>query len=503
MGTIIFFCIQFILPFYLLAQPFNIKQITNFDYDSRGAVIPSYPLGVSIFPYSPLFYEAHTGNSVNIMMLTYDAMSDSFFNPTELTKNNFQNINADANSYDYYPNMKINLVWQTNENGNWDIALRTFNGYSWSPKKFLVNSSADEVNPKFLAKHQQPFLNLYDIEILYERDNSIYLYQQTETIINNEVIFSGDSSNKFIQPTGVYYQRGIGFNLFLYIAAVSKPNDTTSIIVYRYKNINDSIWSPIYKAYDSGYCVNSNFYDVFSQDCPLSFEKVTDDKKQVYIIPSIENFGQNFNAVPLILDSNFSTSDFKMFEYGIVSKNQNNLSYNVWGPNGLKLISNDTTYIGHIFYLSVLFPLAYTKVPSTRLGLGNLGYHVNGAVSYCIWEDSSNGRINLFGFLEYYPLGKVGDKIHANNFELYQNYPNPFNPKTIIRYELLSRDFVALKVFDVLGNEIATIVNEEKDAGKYEFLFDASDFDGLASGIYVYRLMVGDNSLSKKMVLLK
>lgn len=503
MKTIIFFCLQFILPFYLIAQPFTIKQITNFDYDSRGAVIPSYPLGVSFFSYSPLFYEAHVDNSVNIMMLTYDVMSDSFFNPTELTKNNFQNINADANCYDDYPNMKINLVWQTNENGNWDIALRTFNGSSWSPKKFLVSSPSDEVNPKFLVKHQLPFFNLNDIEILYERDNSIYLYQQTDTIIKNEVIFSGDSSNKFSQPTGVYYQRGIGFNVSLYIAAVSEPNDTTSIIVYRYKNINDSIWSPIYKAFDSGYCVNSNFYNVFSQDCPLSFEKITDGKKQVYILPSIENFGQNFNAVPLILDSNFNSSDFKMFEYGIVGKSQNSLSYDVLGPNGLKLISNDSTYIGLVFYSSVSFPLAYTNVPSTRLAVGNLGYHFNGAVTYLIWEDSSNGRINLFGFLTYNPLGKVGDKINANNFELYQNYPNPFNPKTIIQYELLSRDFASLKVFDVLGNEIATLVNEEKDAGKYKILFDASDFDGLASGIYVYRLVVGSNSSSKKMILIK
>lgn len=503
MKNIIFLCIQFILPIYLLAQPFNIKQITNFDYDSRGAVIPSYPLGVSIFQYSPLFYEAHTGNSVNIMMLTYDAMSDSFFNPTELTKNNFQNINADANSYDYYPNMKINLVWQTNENGNWDIALRTFNGSSWSPKKFLVNSLSDEVNPRILAKHMQPFLNLYEIEVLYERDNSIYLYQQTDTIIRNEVIFSGDSLNKFSQPTGVYYERGIGFNINLYLAAVFKPNDTTSIIVYRYKNINDSIWSPIYTAYDSGYCVNPNFYNLFSQDCPLSFEKIVDGKKRVYILPSIENFGQNFNAAPLTEYDNVSTSHFKMFEYGIVGKNENSGSYNVWGPNGLKLISNDSTYIGRIFYSSVLFPLTYTKVSSTRLGLGNLGIHVNGAVSYLVWEDSSNGRINLFGFLQYHPLGKAGDKIHANNFELYQNYPNPFNPETVIQYELLSRDFVALKVFDVLGNEIATLVNEEKDAGKYKILFDASAFGGLASGIYVYRLMVGNNSLSKKMILLR
>jgi hypothetical protein len=83
---------------------------------------------------------------------------------------------------------------------------------------------------------------------------------------------------------------------------------------------------------------------------------------------------------------------------------------------------------------------------------------------------------------------------------LYNNYPNPFNPSTRIQYAVSSRQFVSLKVYDVLGNEVATLVNEEKPIGSYEVEFDAIE---LPSGIYFYRLQAGDFVETKKMVLMK
>jgi hypothetical protein len=93
-------------------------------------------------------------------------------------------------------------------------------------------------------------------------------------------------------------------------------------------------------------------------------------------------------------------------------------------------------------------------------------------------------------------------------YSLEQNYPNPFNPTTTIRYQLPKDGMVTLKVYDMLGAEVATLVNEEKVSGKYEINFDASK---LASGVYIYRLNVNDPSTSsgqsfvnvKKMVLVK
>ena len=99
------------------------------------------------------------------------------------------------------------------------------------------------------------------------------------------------------------------------------------------------------------------------------------------------------------------------------------------------------------------------------------------------------------------------DESAPGKFVLEQNYPNPFNPSTKIRYTIPSvtlseveGSFVTLKVYDILGNEIATLVNEEKPAGKYEVEFNAS---GFSSGIYFFKLSAGNFVKTKKMVLMK
>jgi hypothetical protein len=98
-------------------------------------------------------------------------------------------------------------------------------------------------------------------------------------------------------------------------------------------------------------------------------------------------------------------------------------------------------------------------------------------------------------------------KNELTGFNLYQNYPNPFNSKTKIEFRIADLPdgkagfgFVSLKVYDVLGNEIATLVNEEKPAGNYEVEWDAT---GLPSGIYFYQLRAGNYIKTKKMLQIK
>jgi hypothetical protein len=92
-----------------------------------------------------------------------------------------------------------------------------------------------------------------------------------------------------------------------------------------------------------------------------------------------------------------------------------------------------------------------------------------------------------------------------STFKLFQNYPNPFNPSTVIRYHLLVSSKVTLIVYDLLGNEIATLVNEEKTAGEYEVTFDVGTSRdlSLSSGIYFYTFRAGSFVETKKMVYLK
>ena len=86
------------------------------------------------------------------------------------------------------------------------------------------------------------------------------------------------------------------------------------------------------------------------------------------------------------------------------------------------------------------------------------------------------------------------------NYSLSDNYPNPFNPTTVIKYELPESGMVELLVFDLLGRKVATLVDEYVTKGKHQIVFEASN---LSSGIYIYRLKVGDFLQTKKMTLIK
>jgi PKD repeat protein len=94
---------------------------------------------------------------------------------------------------------------------------------------------------------------------------------------------------------------------------------------------------------------------------------------------------------------------------------------------------------------------------------------------------------------------EVGDQL-PTKFSLNQNYPNPFNPSTVIKYSVAEESFVTLKVYNILGLEVATLVNERKTPGLYELNFGG---EKLPSGVYVYRIEAGNFTSSKKMLLIK
>ena len=148
---------------------------------------------------------------------------------------------------------------------------------------------------------------------------------------------------------------------------------------------------------------------------------------------------------------------------------------------------------------------------------------------YPVYEDSSDGDYfnnRLFAPSDYSsymaitdPYKEVDGYEESGSFEFYinhvsanevdetplqiglaQNYPNPFNPSTVIRYQIATHSNVELRVFDLLGREVAELVNDFRNAGNYQVSFDASH---LASGVYLYRLTVGNEVLTKKMMLIK
>jgi hypothetical protein len=110
----------------------------------------------------------------------------------------------------------------------------------------------------------------------------------------------------------------------------------------------------------------------------------------------------------------------------------------------------------------------------------------------------------MSGFLIDYNMIITGiednQSILPSVYRLNQNYPNPFNPSTIINYQIPEQGFVTIKVYDILGKEIKTLVNENKPVGSYNIRFNASD---LSSGIYIYQIRVNNFVQSRKMMLMK
>jgi len=119
---------------------------------------------------------------------------------------------------------------------------------------------------------------------------------------------------------------------------------------------------------------------------------------------------------------------------------------------------------------------------------------ISGSVEYRLKQIDNNGNFKYSSVVTVNSL--------PTKFELSQNYPNPFNPTTTINYELPQESKVVLKVYDILGQEVATLVNKQEQSGVYTVQFSPDSFR-LASGVYIYRLTAGSFVQSRKMTLLK
>jgi len=143
---------------------------------------------------------------------------------------------------------------------------------------------------------------------------------------------------------------------------------------------------------------------------------------------------------------------------------------------------------------------------AVTIGLNNQVQTANHLYSTCFIDANTGWAVGEFGTILKTTNGgstfveeEVIDE-RPTEFFLSQNYPNPFNPNTVIRYQLPASGFVSLKVYDVVGNEIETLVNEEKLTGSYEMTWYP---ENLPSGIYFYQLKAGYFTETKKMILLK
>ena len=139
--------------------------------------------------------------------------------------------------------------------------------------------------------------------------------------------------------------------------------------------------------------------------------------------------------------------------------------------------------------------------PSTNQWVYDFVFTMEGTNPYYCVLHGGPGGSGMSGVITVEPPVSVsGDDPIVTKFELNQNYPNPFNPTTTIEYSIPSNGLVNLNVFNAIGEKVGVLVNEFKDAGNYEIVFNSGE---LTSGIYFYKLQTGNFIETKKMILLK
>ena len=202
-----------------------------------------------------------------------------------------------------------------------------------------------------------------------------------------------------------------------------------------------------------------------------------------------------FPILPLIL---FAGITFSQTLHNIELNNSN-----IFIPNTLTIFIGDTvrwTNAGGNHNVVADDNSFTSGAPSSAPWVYDFVFTVVGVNPYYCVIHGGPGGVGMSGVITVENPTSVNNDITIETFELSQNYPNPFNPTTIITYSIPKDELVTLIVYNVLGNEVTTLVNEEKPIGNYEVAFNATN---LPSGIYFYKLQTPNFNQSKKMILLK
>jgi hypothetical protein len=169
----------------------------------------------------------------------------------------------------------------------------------------------------------------------------------------------------------------------------------------------------------------------------------------------------------------------------------------LYAKNGNTFVRCGISDASGVYHLPSL-PAGNLKIICNRLGF------TGDSITLNVTSTSNIDSINFYLYKVPVGIKQIGSEV-PSEYKLYQNYPNPFNPATILKFQIKDSRFVTLKVYDVLGKEISTLVSENYRPGTYEVTFDGrhGGSSSLPSGIYFYRLQAGDFTETKKMLMIK
>ncbi len=335
-------------------------------------------------------------------------------------------------------------------------------GYSWDFKVIPLDSLNNEIN-----------------SLSYYKTDSFTVSQSYKGKLANIIVsklgdISGTTSLPFSDSTFISFDGNEAYSYF-------KPLNIDSIVNSLFFSFNSkSTFSKNMKKTDA---VGWYSYYKFNQPEYLSYQVLSMDTA-INLDTFSVNIRYQIKAARLPDETlQFSTGSLNCKKFVL----ENIFSYLLTSTLGVPLFTvKDTVWIAPGQWI------VQDIIPSTTIDLSliNLGLHYLPGSKQVLVSPITSG---------------VKEKQrNVDNFKLYQNYPNPFNPSTKIKYSLSENTNVKLTIYDLLGNEIVTLVNKNQIAGNYEVEFNPSLIqNGLSSGVYVYRIRTGISTLTKKLIYLK
>ena len=394
------------------------------------------------------------------------------------------------------------IIWETNRNGNWDVyGSRYRESLGWSQPFVIDASTGNQKNAKVVCIDSTNFAIAYQYnnDIMFRKYNLLTNSFSLDT--NLTLQESQDCGNPLINRTNyvsnpwliVTYERAINStrNAIYYRQTPLSSNplawSAPDTITYIGNNRNSSISSSVYYPSNLAFCLfesdRSGTWNIFGT-------VITTSNTQYKVLEN-EPY-ENYNYVGKEYEI---TDNYSHHIYGYLRKNINGIkvvfkNVHTSPPNDTVTvnISSDSSYISKL-------TMNYGIFHSPAFHRVWIAYNKDSSL-HSQYPSRIYGNYFVFTFTSVKPINNTA----PDKFKLHQNYPNPFNPVTNIRFDIPSSSQVKLIIYDALGREVATLVNEKLSAGSYETSWDGS---GYPSGVYFCQLKTDEFIDIRKMILSK
>jgi hypothetical protein len=357
---------------------------------------------------------------------------------------------------------------------------------SWSDPVVITNDSVDNINARVIPLRDSTFI------LAWKRNNIVaYSLLTAHTTTPPETLATGSDDSLEYDIAGMWTRGNVTWT--------SRDSLGKHLVLHRRFSAGKSLLLAPPETLQFG---SDAVHPRLTSGRPIVlFEANTNGSTDVFAWPR-DAFGQyinNVSADPVSEDRNASA-----FYNPIITKPARSLATATLGFDML-VFETQSPHDSGLVFNHFLFSRDTVRSPGYNrnacVGSKLFWSQGNGTYIPVVWESNRAGQSHIYGRIVAIPYGAVEQETRAPaSFELHQNWPNPFNPRTTIRFVLSSSAFVSLKVFDLLGKEVATLVEGFTPPGVHESFFDGS---ALSTGPYFFRLIAQGSSKTRTMMLLK